>query len=176
MGIRCSGPQQEMSCTYIVQKKGWISTRSTPYTLIDSITALPPFQLIAGADTGFEVRGHGSKTHLVFQGVSYGGHVKYIYIAFPRNTITFPRNNIAFSRNIIRSLEEKNSFPRNTFAFFRNNIALPWNTIAFCGIILHSFEILFRFLEILLRENAKVFRGNEILFSRERNTYFEVTK
>ena len=35
---------------------------------------------------------------------------------------------------------------------------------------------MFRKNAILLQENAIVFRANEILFSRERNTYFEVTK
>ena len=35
---------------------------------------------------------------------------------------------------------------------------------------------MFRKNAILLQENAIVFRANEILFSRERNTYFKVTK
>ena len=44
------------------------------------------------------------------------------------------------------------------------------------AILLQENAIVFRGSPILLRENAIVFRGNEILISRERNTYFEVTK
>ena len=48
--------------------------------------------------------------------------------------------------------------------FRKNAISLQENAIVFPG------------NTILLRENAIVFRANEILCSRERNTYFEVTK
>ena len=47
--------------------------------------------------------------------------------------------------------------------------------LRYLEILLHSLAIILRSFEILLNEII-VFRGNEIHFLRERNTYLEVTE